>query len=61
MPTAKFFSVPCPRLSVEKIAFKLSFILYPYVEKNPNRKAKTPYLGENLIIIKDPKRTRVCL
>ena len=28
---------------------------------NPNRKAKTPQLEDNLEIIKDPKRTRVCL
>ena len=30
-------------------------------EINPNRKAKTPHLEDNLVIIKDPKRTRVCL
>ena len=30
-------------------------------ERNPNRKAKTPHLEDNLVIIKDPKRTRVCL
>ena len=29
--------------------------------QNPNRKAKTPHLEDNLVIIKDPKRTRVCL
>ena len=28
---------------------------------NPNRKSTTPYLEDNLVIIKDPKRTRVCL
>ena len=28
---------------------------------NPNRKAKTPHLDDNLVIIKDPKRTRVYL
>ena len=26
-----------------------------------NRKAKTPHLEDNLVVIKDPKRTRVCL
>ena len=31
------------------------------VRENPNRKAKTPHLEDNLVIIKDPKRTRVCL
>ena len=31
------------------------------VVENPNRKAKTPHLEDNLVIIKDPKRTRVCL
>ena len=30
-------------------------------EINPNRKAKTPHLEDNLVIIKDPKRSRVCL
>ena len=26
-----------------------------------SRKAKTPHLEDKLVIIKDPKRTRVCL
>ena len=30
-------------------------------EINPNRKAKTPHLEDNLVIIKNPKGTRVCL
>ena len=28
---------------------------------NRNRKAKTPQLEDNMVIIKDPKRTRVYL
>ena len=28
---------------------------------NPNRKSTTPHLEDNLVIIKNPKRTRVCL
>ena len=31
------------------------------IVENPNRKGKTPHLEDNLVIIKDPKRTRVCL
>ena len=31
------------------------------IRTNPNRKAKTPHLEDNLVIIKDPKRTRVYL
>ena len=32
-----------------------------FLEINPNRKAKTPHLEDNLVIIKDPKRMRLCL
>ena len=31
------------------------------LHENPNRKAETPHLDDNLVIIKDPKRTRACL
>ena len=35
--------------------------LHTIVTINLNRKAKTPHLEGNLVIIKDPKKGRVCV